>query len=80
MDPITLGVSAVAHAILGSIDWHKIGEGLIGDGVKEGRGYLLRRIRPTDRQKTAQKAVALFVEEFVRELDDKVPLTRSSTD
>jgi predicted NACHT family NTPase len=74
MDPLTLGISAAAQ-ILRLVDWHKVAESLATDGVRDGAKGLLKRLKPAGRDEAARQAITLFVEEFHRELEDKLPLT-----
>src|ERR1019366_7079061 len=74
MDPLTLGISAAAQ-ILRLVDWRKVAESLATDGVRDGAKGLLKRLKPAGRDEAARQAIALFIEEFHRELEDKLPLT-----
>jgi predicted NACHT family NTPase len=75
MDPVSL----TAAAIVGIVDWKalagKIASDAVTDAAKAGRKNLLQRLQPDARQKAAKQAVELFTEEFLKELDDKCPLT-----
>ena len=73
MDPVS--VSAAASAILALVDWKKVVNGLANDAASKGAKSLLGRLKPDEREKAAKQAIALFVEEFLRELEDKTPLT-----
>jgi hypothetical protein len=57
------------------VDWHKLTERLVGDAVRDGGKNFLLRLKRGDRDQTAQHAIALFIDEFLRELEDKNPLT-----
>ena len=72
---VTLAISAAANHILDLVDWHKVAESLATDTVRDAAKTLLNRLKPAARREAAQQAIALFVEEFHRELEDKVPLT-----
>jgi predicted NACHT family NTPase len=72
---VTLAISAAANHILHLVDWPKVAEGLATEGVRDTAKSLLNRLKPAARREAAQQAIALFVEEFHRELEDKVPLT-----
>lgn len=77
MEPISISIAT--SAILASVDWKSIGKQLLGDGVKDGAKTggktLLRWLKDDDREKAAKKAVELFVEAFLRELEDKIDLS-----
>ncbi|MGA2147296.1 MAG: HEAT repeat domain-containing protein [Bryobacteraceae bacterium] len=76
MDPI---LSAAAAAIVGAVDWREVAKKLAGDAAtdaaKAGQRSLLRLLRPDEREKAAKQAIGLFTEEFLKELDDKTPLS-----
>jgi hypothetical protein len=65
MDPIT------ASAVLSLVNWEKVLRGLADQGAANGAKALLKRLMPAEREKAARVAIALFVEEFLAELDDK---------
>ncbi|MBV8729698.1 MAG: HEAT repeat domain-containing protein [Acidobacteriia bacterium] len=74
MDPVTF-----AAAVLGLVDWKslfkKFAEDSISSGLKSGRDGLLRRLKPTERERVAREAVGIFTREFLQELDDKNPFS-----
>jgi hypothetical protein len=73
MDPISL--SAAVAAVLRLIDWKKLAEKAFTASAEAGGKSLLKRLFPDERQKAAKQAITLFTEEFLKELDDKSPLT-----
>ncbi len=73
MDPAILGLAA-ATQIFRLIDWRKVAESLATDGARSGATGLFKRLKPTVREEAARQALGFFVEEFHRELEDKVPL------
>jgi predicted NACHT family NTPase len=76
MGPI---LSAAAAAIVGAVNWKEVARKLAGDAVTDaaraGQRSLLRLLRPDEREKAAKQAIGLFTEEFLKELDDKTPLS-----
>ena len=72
MDPIT--ISAAAGAVINLVDWKKVVKGLANDAVSKRAKGLLEQLKPDDRERAAKRAVQLFVEEFLTELEDKTPL------
>ena len=73
VDPVS--ISAAAGAIIALVDWKKIVKGLANDAASKGAMGLLERLKPDEREKAAKRALQLFVEEFLAELEDKTPLT-----
>ena len=72
MDPIA--ISAAAGAVINLVDWNKVVKGLANDAVSKRAKGLLEQLKPDDRERAAKRAVQLFVEEFLTELEDKTPL------
>jgi len=72
MDPIT--ISAAAGAVINLVDWKKVVKGLANDAISKSAKGLLEHLKPDDRERAAKRAVQLFVEEFLTELEDKTPL------
>ena len=72
-------LSAGVTIIVGLIDWKAILNKCLGDAAanmaKVGRTHFMRHLQPDDRQKVARRAIVLFSEEFLKELDDKSPLS-----
>ncbi len=74
MDPLsTVVISAAATRIVNLIEWDKVLHGLADDAAKTGAKRLFGRLRPTEQQKTARIAIALFLHEWDSELEDKTP-------
>ena len=69
MDPIA--ISAAAGAVINLVDWNKVVKGLANDAVSKRAKGLLEQLKPDDRERAAKRAVQLFVEEFLTELEDK---------
>jgi predicted NACHT family NTPase len=76
MDPVTLGViSVAAKHIFDSIKWDKIDERVETDAASGIAKILIRRLQPDDRKRASREAIALFIEEFHRELEAKLDLS-----
>jgi hypothetical protein len=69
MDPVTIS------AVIALVDWKKVFKGLAADAASKGAKSLLERFKPDDREKIAKRAIELFIEEFLTELEDKTPLS-----
>ena len=75
MDPLsTVVISAAATRILNLVEWDKVLHGLADDAAKTGAKRLFGRLQPTEQQRTARIAIALFLHEWDSELEDKTPL------
>jgi hypothetical protein len=74
MDPVTAAV-AILHSLNWSEIWKKFATDSASEVGKYGRTSLLRRLQPDEQQKVATKAIELFTEEFLKELEDKSPLS-----
>ena len=74
MDPV-IAVSGV----LALVDWKKVLQSLATDGANKSAMRILRRFNQDEREKAAKVATELFVHEFLRELEDKTPLSSAVT-
>ncbi len=77
MEPVS--ISAAAIALAGKIKWKALLEKCAGDAAtdvaKAGKARFLRFLQPGESEKIAKRAVLLFSEEFLKELEDKSPLS-----
>jgi hypothetical protein len=73
MEPLTVA------ALLALVDWKAVAKKLATDSAttlgKSARASLLQRFLPDQREQAARHALRLFTEEFLRELEDKSPLS-----
>jgi hypothetical protein len=73
MEPAT--IAAAVAAIFGIVDWNAVGKRIGGDiatdSARAGRRIVLRHLQSDDRTKATKQAIALFTEEFLKELEDK---------
>jgi hypothetical protein len=76
MDPITIA------AIVGALNWKDVGQKLASEAAtgaaKAGGKSHWHRLKPGEREKAAKRAIELFSEEFLKELDDKSPLSAAT--
>jgi hypothetical protein len=72
VEPISLGISlsAAAHHFLSKVDWEKAGSDYAKKGAETSGKALWHRLKPSDKDKAAKLAVALFIEQFLSELED----------
>jgi hypothetical protein len=77
VEPVSLTISVAASQILKLVDWKEVFNGLVGDATREGAKGFFRHLKPNDREQATRQAIALFVEEWLSELEDKTPLSRA---
>ena len=65
----------MAAAVLGLVDWKKVAQAVATDAAGKGAKGLLGRLKPDEREKAARKAIELFAEQFLGELEDKADLS-----
>ena len=80
MDPLsTIMISSAATRMLGLVEWEKVLHGLANDAARDQAKRLFGRLKPSEREKTARVAIALFLHEWDTELEDKCPLSSALT-
>jgi hypothetical protein len=67
----------IASAVLALVDWKKVLKNVATEAADKGGKNLLSRLKLDEQEKSSRHMVELFVEQFVKELEDKSILSLS---